>query len=65
MTRTSKKIGIPEDLVGVEGDGDGADSTATTAAVVGLGFYVGIFSLAGEMMGSIYRSLKSATEQVS
>jgi hypothetical protein len=57
-TRASKKIGISEGLpVGVEGDGGGTGSAATAAA--GLGFDVGTSGVAGEMMGSIYRSLKA------
>ena len=60
-TRASKKIGISEDLaVGVDGDDGGAGSAAAaTAAVVGLGFDIGTSGVAGEMMGSIYRSLKA------
>jgi hypothetical protein len=60
-TRASKKIGISEDLaVGVDGDGGGTGSAAAaTAAAVGLGFDVGTSGVAGEMMGSIYRSLKA------
>jgi hypothetical protein len=57
-TRASKKIGISEDLpVGVDGDGGTANSAATAA--VGFGFDVGTSGVAGEMMGSIYRSLKA------
>lgn len=57
-TRASKKIGISEDMpVGVDGDGGAAGSAATAAA--GLGFDVGTSGVAGEMMGSIYRSLKA------
>jgi hypothetical protein len=59
-TRASKKIGISEDLaVGVDGDGGGMGSAPAIAAAVGLGFDVGTSSVAGEMMGSIYRSLKA------
>ena len=52
-TRASKKIGVSDELaVGVDGEGGGAGS------VVGwFGFNVGTSGVAGEMMGSIYRSL--------
>jgi hypothetical protein len=61
-TRASKKTGISEDLaVGVDGDGGAAGSAAAAAAAVGPGFDVGpgTSGVAGEMMGSIYRSLKA------
>jgi hypothetical protein len=55
-----KKIGVSENLaVGVDSDGGGAGSAAATATAVGLGFDVGTSGMAGEMMGSIYRSLKA------
>lgn len=57
-TRASKKIGISEELtVGVDGDGSGGGSAGATE--VGFGFDVGTSGVAGEMMGSIYRSLKA------
>jgi hypothetical protein len=40
-----------------DGDGGSAGPTAAAAAAVGLGFDVGPSGVAGEMMGSIYRSL--------
>jgi hypothetical protein len=43
--------------VGVDGDGGAAYSAATAA--VGFGFDVGTSGVAGEMIGSIYRSLKA------
>jgi hypothetical protein len=59
-TRALKKIGVSENLaVGVDSDGGGAGSAAATATAVGLGFDVGTSGMAGEMMGSIYRSLKA------
>lgn len=62
-TRASRKIGISEDLtVGVDGDGGGDVSTATPA---GFSFDVGTSGVAGEMMGSIYRSLRALQSLVS
>jgi hypothetical protein len=43
----------------------GAGSADATAAAVGLSFDVGTSGVAGEMMGSIYRSLKALQNKVS
>jgi hypothetical protein len=52
-TRASKKMGVSDELaVGVDGEGGGAGSAAGW-----FGFNVGTSGVAGEMMGSIYRSL--------
>jgi len=60
-TRASKKTGISEDLaVIVRVDGDSGGASSAVAAPIGLGFDVGTSGVAGEMMGSIYRSLKAA-----
>jgi hypothetical protein len=65
-THASKKIGTSEDLaIGIDDDGGGAGSADATAAAVGLSFDVGTSGVAGEMMGSIYRSLKALQNKVS
>ena len=40
-------------------DGDGGSGGSAAAGPVGFGFNVGTSGVAGEMMGSIYRSLRA------